>query len=252
MSSPADPHSILSRAGNPSGGMRPPKAKIQRYRPGKGPAPSTDDMVDEADENIYPDAISHYTINKDGKSMTASRDTSVASRNTKADDSEAVNRRRRIHRTVIVEEGTNDDEKKSDMVHVERERSRDLSKARRRVVEELVENSDKPNTEIQRVENAPSDGVTEIVSRRRNIKEKAMVKDETEVTEDPFLHQLKAEQEEDEDEDDDEEEEDEDEIGFEQRREPVKMLKPVYVHRDERDAQQEKIVRYCLSSLTHH
>lgn len=47
-------------------------------------------------------------------------------------------------------------------------------------------------------------------------------------------------------EEDDEEEEEEDEDDY-NRPQPIKMLKPVYVHKHERESQQEKIVQYYLS-----
>lgn len=176
MASPRDPHSILNRG--QTGGMRPPKPKVARYRPGKGPAAQNEPLSDEEeDNNIFPDAIDHFTINSDRKSVASmARSTS---RTTEIEE-EPARPRRQIQRTVVVEGEENEGKKSPPVV---RERSRDESKVRRRVVEEtIVENNAPEKSEV----------IEEVVQRRRgNIRER-IEQEEVTKADDPIFHKLKG------------------------------------------------------------
>ena len=101
MSSPADPFSILNRDAT-RGNMKPPpsKSKIVRYRSGKAPEWQKKDDEDESDD-IYPNSITHLTIEPDKISIA---ETMRTSKEEATELNNRLARRREIHRTIVVEE----------------------------------------------------------------------------------------------------------------------------------------------------
>jgi microfibrillar-associated protein 1 len=196
MSSASDPFSILNRNPEKNPFKQPePKAKVIRYRPGKAPQW---EGQDEDTDDIFPNEISNYTYGSDTHSIAESNVTS------KEEEKELeAKRRRRVRKTVIIEEsdkhGTNKETQEEPEHIIERK-------------EEIVQ----PNREA--------------ITARSELKQKLLEQEQIK-EDDILLSKIEEKDELDENEEQDEED----------HTESKSLLKPVFVSKHERENQDMKI-----------